>query len=69
LTFGQTSAQAPPGEVLDMGAAVISNWMKMLHWAAADHMTATQGRSGHLLAKRSRPARRLSVVGFQTHAK
>ena len=33
LTFGQPSAQAPPGEVLDMGAAAISNRMKMRHWA------------------------------------
>jgi len=40
LTFGQPSAQAPPGEVLDMGAAAISNRMKMRHLAAADHMTA-----------------------------
>jgi len=56
LTFGQPSAQAPPGEVLDMGAAAISKRMKMRHWAAADHMTAAQARLGHLLAKRSRPA-------------
>ena len=39
-----------------MGAAAISNRMKMRHWAAADHMTAAQARLGHLLAKRSRPA-------------
>jgi len=39
LTFSQTSAQVPPGEVLDMGATAISNQMKMCHWAAADHMT------------------------------
>jgi len=38
LTLGQPSAQALPGEVLDMGAADISNLMKMRHWAAADHM-------------------------------
>ena len=56
LTFGQPSAQAPPGEVLDMGAAAISNRIKMRHWAAADHMTEAQARLGHLLAKRSRPA-------------
>ena len=30
LIFGQPSAQAPPGEVLDMGAAAISNRMKRL---------------------------------------
>jgi len=51
LTFGQPSAQAPPGEVLDMG----SNRMKMRHWAAADHMTAAQVCLGHLLAKHSQP--------------
>jgi len=56
LTFGQASAQAPPGKVLDIGAAAISNWMKMRHWAAADHMTAAQACLGHLLARRSRPA-------------
>ena len=64
LTFGQPSAQAPPGEVLDLGAAAISNRMKMRHWAAADHMTAAQARLGHLLAKRSRPAT-LNVVNFE----
>jgi len=58
LTFGKPSAQAPPGEVLDLGAAAISNRMQMRHWAAADHMTAAQARLGHLLAKRSRPATR-----------
>jgi len=31
LTFGQPSAQAPPGEVLDMGTAAISKRMKMRH--------------------------------------
>ena len=56
LTFGQSSAQAPPGEVLDIGAVAISNRMKMRHWAAVDHMTAAHARLGHLLAKRSRPA-------------
>jgi len=56
LIFGQQSAQAPLGEVLDMGTAAISNRMKMSHWAAADHMTAAQARLGHLLAKHSRLA-------------
>jgi len=56
LTFGHPSAQAPPGEVLDMGVAAISNRMKMRHWAAADHMTSAQARLGHLLAKHSQPA-------------
>ena len=56
LPFGQPSAQAPPGEVMDIGAAVVSNQIKMRHWAVADHMTAAQARLGHLLAKRSGPA-------------
>jgi len=55
LTSGQPSAQAPPGEVLDIGAPaiMISNRMEMRHWAAADHMTVVQARLGHLLVKRS----------------
>jgi len=57
LTCGEPSAQAPPDDVSDMGATAISNQMKIRHWAAADHLTAAQARLGHLLAKRSRPAK------------